>query len=64
MAAAQSVLAVVLLFTVCGAAPDDIITTVCRFFICRESQSKPESLNKVLYVFSIFRTLTKMCVAF
>lgn len=35
MAAAPSVLAVVLLFTVCEAAPDDIIMTVCLFLLAQ-----------------------------
>lgn len=33
MAAAQSVLASVLLFTLYGAAPDDVITTVCLLLV-------------------------------
>lgn len=50
MAAAPSVLAVVLLFTVCEAAPDDIITTVCLFFISTESLTKSESLIEEVQV--------------
>lgn len=53
MAAAQSVLAVVLLFTVCGAAPDDIITTVCRFLFVENHKVNLKVLTRY-YVYFLF----------
>lgn len=54
MAAAQSVLAVVLLFTFCGAAPDlsldDIISTVCPLFV-QIHQLKASYKSTVLWKF-------------
>lgn len=42
--AVQSILAVILSFTVCGSAPDDIITTCLLFLFQEKTQTKPESL--------------------
>lgn len=59
MAAAHSVLAVVLLFTVYGAAPDDIITSQSVFFICTDSQNKKktESIAETSRACALFRDL-------
>lgn len=59
MAAAHSVLAVVLLFTVYGAAPDDIITSQSVFYLYwfPKQKKKTESIAETSRARALFQDL-------